>query len=282
LDLPASTSPSSLFDRTDLPEEADWCKIIENALKAIHQGNLGKVVLARKTTLRFTSPIDPWDLFLRLRKSANPSATLFCVQQGPHSAFLGATPEKLFTRDGRNLSTMAVAGTRKRSLDPVEDEALSQELLNSIKDRREVDFVADFILEAIDPLCERVELAPLTVLKSARVQHLHYPIHAILKEGISDAVLMQILHPTPALGGTPRSNALAFIEQHEPFSRGYYGAPIGWSSDVYADVAVAIRSAMIENCDLHLFAGTGIVEGSKPLDEWEELEHKISPFLAVL
>ena len=174
---------------------------------------------------------------------------------------------------------MALAGTRKRGSNPNEDHQLSQELLLSIKDRKEVDLVAQFIISALSPLVDSMQIDPLTILKNPYLQHLCYPIHALLKGDVLDEQLIHTLHPTPALGGSPRKEALEFIKQHEPFSRGWYGTPIGWLSPEKSDVAVAIRSAWVDGNKLYLYAGTGIVEGSNPHAEWEELEHKIAPYL---
>ncbi|MBS3904392.1 MAG: isochorismate synthase [Simkania sp.] len=279
IDLAAPNPMPRMINRMDLPEKSTWDQTIYHALKSIEQGMLNKVVLARKTTLSFESPLHPLSVLLRLRRQAHPIATFFCLQSAPHKAFLGATPERLFSRSGRHLSTMAVAGTRRRSADVSEDEALAHELLHSIKDKREVDIVVDSIIEHLSPFCEKIDLSPLTILKSAYVQHLYYPIRAVLKEGVSDSMLIQALHPTPAVGGSPKPVALAFIGQHESFSRGPYAAPIGWLGTERSEISVAIRSALIDGSTLHLFAGTGIVQGSDPDAEWQELEHKISQFL---
>lgn len=267
------------FERVDLPDFSGWKENVEKALEKIAAGTLDKVVLARKTILTFPKALDPFAILFLLRKNARNSSTLFCFQLDVHHAFLGATPEKLFTREDRKLKTMALAGTRKRGSDPNEDAKLSQELLLSGKDRREVDVVVEFMMKSLSPLADSIEVDPLEILKTPHLQHLHYPIHALLKGGILDERLIQALHPTPALGGSPRKEALEFIKHHEPFTRGWYGAPIGWLGPEKSDVAVAIRSAWVDGNKLHLYAGTGIVEGSDPRAEWEELEHKISPFL---
>jgi menaquinone-specific isochorismate synthase len=258
-----------LESRIDLPDKSNWTKIVNTALDEISAGHLQKVVLARKTTLTFSNPLDPRLLLLRLRKRAAPTTTKFCLQLNKHQIFLGATPEVLFSREGRILKTMALAGTSTN--DHFTD-----------KEKSEVDWAMHGIKEALLPLSESIEIRPLRVLKSTKVSHLHYPIEATLKETTTDAQLIEALHPTPAIGGWPRKEALAFISRYEPFERGPYAAPLGFSSKERSFFAVGIRSAIIEDKRLHLFAGAGIVSGSDPHKEWMELEAKISPFLDIL
>ena len=99
-----------------------------------------------------------------------------------------------------------------------------------------------------------------SVLKLAFNQHLKTTFIGELQPGTTDASLLQALHPTPALGGSPRSKALAEIARLEPFERGWYGGPVGWLSGDAAQFAVGIRSALVVERDIHLFAGAGIVE----------------------
>jgi menaquinone-specific isochorismate synthase len=120
------------------------------------------------------------------------------------------------------------------------------------------------------------------IIQTAKVQHLYKQLCCILKESINDKILLECLHPTPALAGLMQEMALSFIQEHEPFDRGWYGGCIGWISQDAADFAVSIRSALVCKNKIHLFAGTGIVEGSDPKKEWDELDHKISQFGALL
>ncbi len=271
-----------IIEKRHFPEYDGWQEIVDKALAMIDRGHLQKVVLARKTCLRFSSIIDPWSVFLRLRQNAAPSTTRFCLQYAKNKAFLGATPEKLFEREGLRLSTMALAGTAKCPPDSIQSAQLASALLASKKHRREVDLVVDFMANALSSFSQTLEIGPLEILKSTHVQHLHYSIKALLKEKITDEELIKALHPTPALGGLPREEALSFIEKNEPFSRGPYGAPIGFISQNKTDLAIAIRSAYVENAELHLFAGLGIVPGSNAREEWQELEDKLSPFMSFL
>lgn len=121
-----------------------------------------------------------------------------------------------------------------------------------------------------------------TLLRLHKVQHLYTPCNGILFDEVSDAEILPMLHPTPAVGGYPREQALTVIEKIEPFQRGWYAAPVGWVGHDTTEFAVAIRSGLVENNQLSLFSGAGIVEGSKPEKEWQEIENKIGSFLQVI
>ena len=255
--------------RKDLPDKENWKKLIEKATREIKIGHLQKVVLARKTTLQFEAPIDPKLLFSRLKRRAAPTTTKFCLELGEEHTFLGASPEVLFSREKRVLHTMALAGTSKTT-------QFTQ------KDKEEVDWALHGIKESLLPLCDTLDVEPLQGLRSTKVNHLHYPIKALLKQKVSDTHLIDALHPTAAIGGWPRKEALCFIKAHEPFDRGPYAEPLGFSTLDRGFFVVGIRSAIVEGSFLHLFAGTGIVQDSDPLQEWMELEAKISPFMEIL
>ncbi len=235
--------------------------------------------MARKTLLQFSSPLSPWPLLAKLNQRAR-SATLFAFHLAPGVCFLGATPEKLFERKGTAFNTDAVAGTRPRGKTPEEDLLLEKELVANPKDQREFHIVKSFLSSALAPLAKEMAWqGPDTLLKTSHVQHLHNRLTGTLKENTTDTDLIRALHPTPALGGYPRAASLALLKELEPFERGWYGSPIGIVSQEETSIYVAIRSALLRDKSLHLFAGTGLVPGSRAEMEWAELEHKIQPFL---
>ncbi len=126
------------------------------------------------------------------------------------------------------------------------------------------------------------EPSPPTILKLNHLQHLYNQLTGQLKEHIDDGDIINELHPTPAVGGFPREAALEQIGWLEPFDRGWYAAPVGWISEDAAEFVVAIRSGLVAGQQLHLYSGAGIVEGSSPSKEWEEIENKISNFIKTL
>ena len=137
--------------------------------------------------------------------------------------------------------------------------------------------------EHLAPLCEsNHHLRTPKVMPLRNCQHLHTPFDATLKSDVSDTALIQSLHPTPAVGGLPRDAALAWLDVHEPFDRGIYAAPVGWVDRKGADFAVAIRSAIVREETLALYAGAGIVPGSKAEEEWAEINQKMRSLLTIL
>lgn len=281
LDYAAQTSPissCSLKARLDTPHFQDWQKQVEIVLDSIQSRHIDKLVLARKTTLECASPISPWEILSHLKEKAR-RATLFAFQLSPDLCFLGATPEKLFKRDGNLCTTDAVAATRPRGATPEEDLQLEKDLLGCDKEQREFKIVKNYLDLKLLPLSQKMQWdGDDRILKASHVQHLHNRLNATLKNSITDGDLVRTLHPTPALGGFPREKSLAFLKEIEPFDRGWYGGPIGVIGTQSSSLYVAIRSALINRHLLHLFAGTGLVPGSIAEREWEELEQKIRPF----
>lgn len=258
------------------PMDPRWRAQVEAARGAIRQGRLSKVVLARPLTVQAPAG-QRFDLAATAEAlgQLDAQAVTFGVS-APHEgeairgAFLGATPEVLLRVRDRWLSTHALAGTAPK--DEAPDQGHGAALMASAKDRHEHALVVDALRGALSPYCERVEAAPRPRLRSAGpVQHLETPISARLAPRASVLSLLGRLHPTPALGGTPKAEALRWLEAHEGWDRGPYGAPIGWlapSGD--AAFAVAIRSALVQPDRAHLFIGAGLVADSDPEGEWRE------------
>lgn len=279
--LPAAPLPLPL-DRIDLPDYRGWAHNVQQALKAFQQGKLEKVVLARQVCFTFGEPLDSLTLMQRLEE-ATPGCFHFYYQPEVGKAFLGASPERLFRRAEGQVWTEAVAGTRPRGQTEADDARLAAELLESEKDRREQYYVQQSILEELRPWCQTLEVdTQLSEMTLARGRHLYTGIRGRLHAQVPTATLLEVLHPTPAVGGYPRQEALAAIRDWEPFDRGWYAGPIGWIGAEAAEFAVAIRSGLVDGTRLYLYSGAGIVEGSVPELEWAEIEHKISDFVNVL
>ncbi len=263
--------------RTDTPSWKGWEDEVLSALKKIEQNVFKKVVLARKSTFVGNDTWNPWEILHHLSSKVS-NVTCFCFAFSQDVAFLGGTPEQLYTRQGLHLSTDALAGTRPHGFTEEETFFLRESLNSSEKEAQEFEYVKTAIDAYLEPLCTKKWWEfKKSVLSTGSVQHLYARLSATLKTPTPDEVLMKTLHPTPALGGYPREAALEFLKLVEPFARGWYGNPIGILSSGRTTLAIGIRSAEIQNHELHVFAGAGIVEGSVPEEEWEELEHKISP-----
>jgi menaquinone-specific isochorismate synthase len=281
LSLPVGAFGASLpipVRREDSPDFRGWTQNIERALRAFSEGRLGKVVLARRAEIGFDGDLDG-TLLLESLKEATPGCFHFYTEPESGVAFLGASPELLFSREGSVVVSEAVAGTRPRGLSSEDDDGLRDDLLHSAKDRSEHTYVRTGIEETLAPLCEELEIGgDVAEMKLARGRHLRSKVRGTLEEGVTDAALLEALHPTPAVGGHPRDGALAEIRDLEPFDRGLYAGPVGWIGAEASEFAVAIRSGLVRGRTLDLYSGAGIVAGSVPDEEWAEIENKISDF----
>ncbi len=264
----------NVVGREDHPTPQVWRKQVGVVLKAIAAGQSQKVVLARKTDLSFRSAPDPWAMLKSLKK-VTPDSYHFAFGFGT-STFLGASPERLYKRHGRHILSEALAGTSPAS-SPAEG------LQSSKKDRHEHQLVVDDIYQSLVPLCVKLacDRAP-AVLSLSSGHHLNTKFQGQLKDGVQDEDILESLHPTPALGGLPKAFALNAIRHMEPFGRGWYAGPLGYVGLDWAEFVVGIRSGLVRARQLSVFAGAGIVEGSKPEDEWQEIENKIGNFIKII
>ncbi|KAB1196312.1 MULTISPECIES: isochorismate synthase MenF [Haloferax] len=256
-----------------------WRESVETAVSRIRSGELRKVVLAQALEVELDQPASVPDLLARLGETY-PDCHRFLVEPAMGASFLGATPERLVSLRGREVSTGALAGTTGRGDTDDEDEWLAEELLASEKDNHEHELVAETIREQLDPLSAEIRVGDRGVRKLATVQHLWTPIDATLEHDEHVLSLVEALHPTPAVGGLPPKAALDVIRDTEPFDRGWYAAPVGWfDADGDGSFAVAIRSATVEGTMATLFAGVGLVADSDPDAEWDEVQLKYRPIL---
>lgn len=252
------------------------------AIEAIRSGELEKVVLAREVVVRAASAHDPAALFGAIREGF-PTCFNFCAGT-PEAAFVGASPELLVRSEGRTVSTVALAGSTRRSADPAVDDHLAERLLASDKDRGEQQMVVGQITDSLRRLSVWVESAPEPgIVKVANIQHLGTPIIAQLSQPLTAIELAGLLHPTPAVGGKPWKHASRLIEDVEEMDRGWYAGPVGWmegSGD--GEFCVALRSALLRDREAHLYAGVGVVADSSPADELAETEIKLGALLPLL
>ena len=267
--------------RSVLPP-GDFEAAVDAATGRIAEGEMSKVVLAREVAVEAAAAHDPAPIFGALRVQF-PSCFCFCCGT-PEAAFLGASPELLIRRSGAGASTVALAGSTRRSSDPAVDDHLGEQLLRSDKNRREQRIVAERIVRKLRPHAVWVETAPEPeVVKVANIQHLATPIIAQLAEAHSAVELAGLLHPTPAIGGEPWPAAASTITELERMDRGWYAGPVGWMDATEdGEFCVALRSALLRDREARLFAGVGVVAGSDPAAELEETEVKLQALLPLL
>jgi isochorismate synthase len=257
----------------DRGARARWEALVARALREIGSGALSKVVLARAIEVEAGSDLDPQAVASALQ-AAHPSCRTFVVR-GSGAAFVGATPEVLCRLEGRALFTEAVAGSAR----PGEGAAL----LGRPKELREHRWVVEHLVQRLSSIATAVQQRPEPrVRELANVAHLVTPISAQLDAGRTAADVVAALHPTPAVAGVPTAAALRFLSSCEELDRGLYAGLVGWAGPDRAELAVALRSALLAGRRARLFVGAGIVEGSSPEAEWAETELKARALLDAL
>ncbi|MBV9917855.1 MAG: isochorismate synthase [Solirubrobacterales bacterium] len=275
-------SPAGSYRVVSVMPPSHYEEAVARAVARIRAGELDKVVLARDVEVHAPIAHDPAAV-LALLRAEFPSCYVFAVGHDD-AVFLAASPELLVRREGQRASTVALAGSTRRSADPAVDDHLGEQLLRSAKDRHENEIVARRIARMLRPHAVWVAAAPEPALvRVANIQHLALPIRAQLKEAIGAIELAGLLHPTPAVGGEPRERAQAMIPALEGIDRGWYAGPIGWSDTVGdGEFCVGLRCALLRGQLAHLYAGCGIVADSEPAAELAETEIKLQALLPLL
>ncbi|HGY1978453.1 TPA: isochorismate synthase MenF [Klebsiella aerogenes] len=262
------------------PEYPQWRELITQATQAIGAGEMDKVVLARVTDLRFSAPLQAFAIMAASRRS-NLNCFHFLMAFSPQQAFLGSTPERLWRRRGALLRTEALAGTVANHHDDARAQQLADWLMKDDKNQRENMLVVEDICQRLQVESPTLDVLPPQVIRLRKVQHLRRCIWCELAEPDDSRCLLQ-LQPTAAVAGLPRQAALAFIRRHEPFTREWYAGSAGYLSLAQSEFCVALRSAKVENDTLRLYAGAGIVSGSDPQQEWQEIENKAAGLRTLL
>jgi menaquinone-specific isochorismate synthase len=282
LEPEGSRDPDGFSLSSPLPH-AEWMALVDAAVRAIRAGRFDKVVVAREVLATANRPIHVPTVLRRLR-SLYPACTVVGAPV-PGGQFVAASPEVLVARTGRAVRSHPLAGTIPRSGDPHADQELAAALLASPKDRAEHAWVVRDVVDALGPWCTSL-VVPETpsIVPLRNVSHLGTLVTGALVDGAPSALgLAALLHPTAAVGGTPRDAALAWLAGHERLERGPYAAPVGWV-DAHGDGewAVGIRSAVVSDDRARLFAGVGVVDGSDPTAELAETQFKLQALLAAV
>lgn len=260
----------------------EWLQAVQKATEQIKKKRFEKVVLAREILLEFEEAIDVRGVLEALHEQ-QPNCYLFVMENG-NKTFIGATPERLIKKEGRKVLSACVAGSIHRGGNPAEDEKFEKQLLSDEKNLHEHRIVVKAIEAVFQQFCQEVTLpSKPSLLKTPNIQHLYTPVEGKVKNRFSLLNFVEKLHPTPALGGFPKQEALAFIREEEPLERGWYAAPVGWMDHQgNGEFVVAIRSGLICENRAYLFAGCGIVGDSIPEEELKETEMKFRPMLHAL
>jgi salicylate biosynthesis isochorismate synthase/menaquinone-specific isochorismate synthase len=255
---------------------------VSRAVELIGGGLMEKIVLAREVQVHAPRDHDAAAVFGVLREEF-PSCFVFCVGRGD-ATLVAASPELLVRREGHRVSTLALAGSTRRSADPAVDDHLGEQLLRNESYREEHAIVARGIERMLRPRAIWVTAAQEPELvRIANIQHLATPIRAQLAAPMDALELAGLMHPTPAVGGEPLSRAAPLIPALEGLDRGWYAGPVGWT-DATGDgeFCVALRCALLRGPIARCYAGNGIVRDSDPSAELAETEVKLSALLPLL
>jgi isochorismate synthase len=269
---PGSAEPAPVAVSLD-EGSSRYRDLVAAAASEIAAGSFQKLVVAR--TVDAATAANP-DRVLDALRARYPGCVTYAVTSGD-KVFIGATPEPLVLRNGRAVSSVALAGTIARGADPAADDDLAARLMADPKEREEHQHVVAGIRQSLEAMGVRLRPpADPTVRKLATVQHLETRISGNTDAATSLIDLAGALHPTPAVGGLPEEGAVDWIAGHEGLERGWYAAPIGFvTADGDGEFHVALRCALLEGGIARCFVGAGIVAGSDPDRELAETTAKL-------
>jgi menaquinone-specific isochorismate synthase len=286
-DLICSVRNNFVFTPVVLREQIEikpkeWKHSVTQVVEDIKKGSQKKVVLARELRLVFDREIESEAILKNLLAEQSDSYIFAFESKG--DCFIGASPERLVKMENNKVYSTCLAGSIARGAVQAEDEELGRLLLHDEKNLGEHQYVVEMIKGAIEDTCSEVDIpSEPRLLKLRHIQHLYTPVKGKPNLGTSLLMLVERLHPTPALGGVPTTSAMLKIREVEDMDRGFYGGPIGWLDyQGNGEFAVAIRSGLIQENEASIFAGCGVVENSEPESEYEETKIKFKPMLSAL
>jgi len=263
--------------------ESNWRTQVGSAIDAIKSGKLEKVVLARDISASSKSEINVRDLLQRL-EIEYPSTWIFLVD-----GLIGATPELLVRLSKSLVTSRVLAGTIRKTGNEDRDLTLAASLAKSSKDLEEHEYAVRSVADALAPFCSSTNVpeSPF-VLHLSNVMHLATDVTGVLNDSAKQAdifTLIEKLHPSAAVCGTPTEEAKQLIKKLEQMNRGRYAGPVGWI-DAHNDgeVAIALRCGELSSDRkmIRIFAGCGIVAGSDPVNEFAESQAKLMPMRTAL
>lgn len=280
-DLQGSEAPPDSFRLESRRPHEDFLQRLGAAIGEVRSGRLDKVVMAREVLIEANRPFRQGDLLERLR-TLHPSCATFAVD-----GFLGATPELLIRRFGGDLESHPLAGTAARSGDPEVDRRVEAAMLASDKERSEHRAVVDAITDGLRPALAELSVPDEPgIVELRNVSHLGTRITGRIAAGPDGETrnaleLLALIHPTPAVSGTPLDLALDYLAKAEELDRDRYAGAVGWmNGDGDGEWYLGIRCAIVADRSARLFAGVGIVADSDPAAELAETQLKLQAFLA--
>ncbi|WP_178945873.1 isochorismate synthase MenF [Kocuria sp. TGY1127_2] len=272
--------------RHTTPDSPHYRRIVSEALDRIELGEMKKIVLSRSMTLPL--PGEDRDTteqrILERLSSAGGRADIFRIRLSDGVTWLGASPEIIADLNDSRFVTHPLAGSLGRSPGGPEADEAARLLGSSPKDMHEHGFVTRHIRDALCPLARELRVpAEPELFGTDSMWHLGTRITGLLKPGVSALEAALAVHPTPAVGGTPAAQAVAAIRQLEGQSRRYYSGLVGWTDSAgNGRWSLVLRCASIQERNITLYAGAGIVQGSTPESEHAETASKFGTVLRTL
>lgn len=271
------------ISRHEVPDYRDWENMINKSLNKLNETELEKIVLSRKKVVKYKRKICSEDFFFDIHDSIKQKSYCIYFKFSNQQKFISFTPETLFKVKDNYLILDSLAGTRPRGSNEAEDKKLENELLSNSKELNEHRVVTDYISKNMASHVDEVIVEHSEeILKQKYVQHIHTLLKGKLDNKTKTFDLISTFHPTPAVGGAPKTDALELIKELEPYTRGLYAAPVGFLSANESEFSVAIRCALIDGDKLHVYGGCGIVKDSMPKSEWLETKNKMKNFKIAL
>jgi anthranilate synthase component I len=254
--------------------EADFCAAVRRIQHYIAAGDCMQVVPSQRLSAPYTA--EPLALYRAIRR-LNPSPYLYCMNLGDHHV-VGSSPEILLRVQDGEATVRPIAGTRKRGATPEADRALEAELLADPKELAEHLMLIDLGRNDVGRVSETgsVRLTEkMQIERYSHVMHIVSNVSGRLRPGLDALDALAAVFPTGTLSGAPKVRAMEIIDELEPVKRGIYGGAVGYLGwDGNMDMAIAIRTAVIKDGQVHVQAGAGVVADSNPQAEWEETMSK--------
>jgi menaquinone-specific isochorismate synthase len=260
-------------------ERREWNDLISDALSQIEEGLFRKVVISRRE-IACIKHVPLFNLLLSKLQENYQNCTTFLYKK-EKSVIFGSTPEQLIKFRENVLEFDALAGSAKRGDTEEDDNIISNNLLRDKKNTEEHNHVIEFIKDASAPYVKNLRQFDTCIKKFSNIQHIYTPIKAELNSSKQIYKLVDDIFPTPAICGYPKGTSFNYIIDNEKFDRGLFSGIIGFISPGDMDLVVAIRSALLKDNKLYIYAGCGIVKGSDPISEFEETEIKMKPILSL-
>ncbi len=273
---PVKRGPSYAVEREFA--KSDYLAAVDRAKEYIAAGDMMQVQIGQRLKKRYTE--SPLSLYRALR-SLNPSPYMYFYDMGEFQ-IVGASPEILVrhehTEEGDKITIRPLAGTRPRGTSPEADKAIEAELLADPKERAEHLMLIDLARNDIGRIAKTGSVKvteAFVVERYSHVMHIVSNVEGLLREGIGNMGVLRATFPAGTLTGAPKIRAMEIIDELEPVKRGIYGGACGYLSFAGdMDVAIAIRTGIVERNTLYVQAAAGIVADSVPELEWKETEHK--------